>query len=187
MSLRRLLFPPHHHDTAAAAAAAADNTESSGNRKHTLQTVAQLWHAANWLAQHQRFCTVGCVLAEYVTKVALTQLPADQQDECFRMLSQTTGVDVRSVDVSTLVSTAVTGRTSSAALFRDVFRDVHARSPPGGSASHVLRTLGEAAVTSYLNHQISAAPTNAPPPLPHTTPLRIIIPPAMPSTPTSSA
>lgn len=170
MSLRLLAF--------------ASPSSSSAKTQHTMETFAELWRAAVWLSQHRRFCSVGCVLLEYATKIVLTQLPPEQQATCFRALTQTTGVDVRGVDATTLLTTALTGSTatttadwltalfpslrppppSPASLLRDVVQDVHALASEHpktfGDASRVLQRLGEAAVHAYLSHAAAPRPHN---------------------------
>jgi hypothetical protein len=153
---------------------------------HTGETFWELWRAASWLAHHRRFCSVGCVLIEYATKIVLLQLPKHEQEQCFRALTQTTGVDVRDVDSATLVSTALTGSVPSAVptstvstlaslflptssqnidtagLIRDVIRDLHSRAATDahtyGTASHIMQTLGEAAIHSYLRQAMGLRP-----------------------------
>ena len=158
----------------------------AGRVRHSLATFNELWDAATWLAQHRRFCSVGCVLIEYATKIVLTQLPTPEQEQCFRTLSQTTGVDLRDVDAATIVSTALTGtvpvpaaktqslfasllfppsQVDTAGLLRDVVRDVHALAVEHprtfGDASRILGHLGEAAVQAYLSRSLGPAHPHA--------------------------
>jgi hypothetical protein len=68
------------------------------------------------MSDHRQFCTLGYVLMEYLTKIALSRLPQTSQERYTRLLALA-GVDVRGVGLTTigqtLLTTAMTGASFS--------------------------------------------------------------------------
>lgn len=138
----------------AAPAAAAAEADS-------LASFWMLWHAATWLARHRRFCVVGCVLIEYVTKVIMAQMPPGVRDECTGALALA-GVDVNDVSLESVGTAALQAALPAALATTSAGFFGHAPAREGAlrlalhaalaGAPPAVRQLGDAAAQAYLSH-----------------------------------
>ena len=85
-----------------------DNNENSINNSNIFSKKSKvhvhnnnLWDTLNWINSHPQYACVGCALAEYATKTAISYLPKSQASMCLNLF-KTLGVDIENVGVGTI-------------------------------------------------------------------------------------
>ena len=86
---------------------------SNGSQFQTVGQFWTMWRAINWLSTHSRYMPLSYVLAEYVTKTALSYMPPEKAKH-YSMLLCMCGFDVKNVNLGVVGQTVYKIATTGA-------------------------------------------------------------------------